>query len=59
MGALYDFVVSCGEEVGFEEEQEPDFELLQNMPKKVFDDRHATIEQVGLFPRSMVIIKEK
>ena len=47
--ALYDYVQSLGIEAGFEEEH-AEFELMQNFPRMVFDDKAKTLEEEKLCP---------
>lgn len=55
---LYDYVASKLDEVEFEEEHHFEFELVQNMPFKVFSDSHKTLEEEGLFPGAFLQIWE-
>ena len=55
---LYDFVKSLGREI-FMEEENHHFSLLQTFPYKLFDDiQDHTLEQEGLYPNSVLQIKE-
>ena len=55
---LYDFIKSLGRDI-FMEEENHHFSLLQSFPYKLFDDiQDHTLEQEGLFPNSVLQIKE-
>ena len=55
---LYEFVKSLGRDI-FTEEEHHHFSLLQTFPYKLFDDiQDNTLEQEGLFPNSVLQIKE-
>jgi len=55
---LYDFVKSLGRDI-FMEEENHHFSLLQSFPYKLFDNiQDHTLEQEGLFPNSVLQIKE-
>jgi hypothetical protein len=55
---LYDFVKSLGREI-FMEEENHHFSLLQTFPYKLFDEiQDHTLEQEGLYPNSVLQIKE-
>lgn len=55
---LYDFVDSLGpERLGFENSSQ-EYIILQSMPRKEFTDKDKKLEEVGLFPRAMLQIKE-
>jgi len=55
---LYDFIKSLGREI-FTENDQHHFSLLQAFPRKVFDDlKDHTLESEGLFPNSVLQIKE-
>ena len=55
---LYDFIKSLGRDI-FMEEEHHHFSLLQTFPYKLFDDiQDNTLEQEGLFPNSVLQIKE-
>ena len=55
---LYDFVKSLGRDI-FMEEENHQFSLLQSFPYKLFDEiQDHTLEQEGLFPNSVLQIKE-
>lgn len=47
---LYDYIHSLGEENGFEH-MASNFDILQNFPKKLFDEMDKTLDEEGLFPR--------
>ena len=56
---LYDFIKSLGREI-FTEDKNHNFSLLQTFPYKLYDDiKENTLEQEGLFPNSMIQIREK
>ena len=56
--ALYDFVKSLGRDI-FMEEEHHHFSLLQTFPYKLFDEiQDNTLEKEGLFPNSVLQIKE-
>ena len=56
--SLYDFIKSLGRDI-FMEEEHHHFSLLQSFPYKLFDDiQDHTLEQEGLFPNSVLQIKE-
>ena len=55
---LYDFIKSLGREI-FTENENHHFSLLQTFPYKIFDDKkERTLEEEGLFPNSVLQIKE-
>jgi len=55
---LYDFVKSLGRDI-FMEEENHHFSLLQSFPYKLFDGiQDHTLEQEGLYPNSVLQIKE-
>ena len=55
---LYDFIKSLGREI-FTENEHHHFSLLQTFPYKLFDERkESTLEEEGLFPNSVLQIKE-
>ena len=55
---LYEFVKSLGRDI-FTEEEHHHFSLLQTFPYKIFDQiQENTLEQEGLFPNSVLQIKE-
>ena len=55
---LFDFIKSLGREI-FTEEEHHHFSLLQTFPYKLFDEiQNNTLEQEGLFPNSVLQIKE-
>ena len=55
---LYDFIKSLGRDI-FMEEEHHHFSLLQSFPYKLFDEiQDHTLEQEGLFPNSVLQIKE-
>ena len=56
---LYNYVKSLGREI-FSENTSYNFDLIQGLPYKNFEEsKNKTLEEEGLFPRSMIIIKEK
>ena len=55
---LYDYIKSLGREI-FTENDYHHFSLLQTFPYKLFDDKKDnTLEEEGLFPNSVLQIKE-
>ena len=54
---LYDYIHSLGDESGFES-MSSNFEIIQNFPKKLFDNPDKTLDEEGLFPRWKLYIKE-
>ncbi len=57
--ALYDYIDSLmGDKVHFESPGNHDYQSIQSMPRKVYDQRDKLLSEVGLFPRAMLIIKE-
>jgi hypothetical protein len=55
---LYDFIKSLGRDI-YTEKEHHHFSLLQTFPFKNFDDKKDnTLEQEGLFPNSVLQIKE-
>ena len=55
---LFDFVKSLGRDI-FMEEDHHHFSLLQTFPYKLFDEiQESTLEKEGLFPNSVLQIKE-
>ena len=54
---LYDYILSLGEENGVD--GHGDIEILQNFPRKVFDQVDKTIESEGLHPRAKLYVKEQ
>lgn len=55
---LYDFVYSKLDEVEFEEEHHMQFELVQNVPFKVFNDPEWSLDEEGLFPGAQLQIRD-
>ena len=51
---LYDFIQSRIDEIELEDDESTQFELIQNMPHKVFDDMSLTLDSQGLFPRAVL-----
>ena len=46
-------------EIEFEDDEgDPDFELLQPMPKKVFEKSSKTLQEAGLHPKAILQVKE-
>ena len=55
---LYDYIKSLGRDI-FTENEHHHFSLLQTFPFKIFDDKKDnTLEEEGLFPNSVLQIKE-
>ena len=54
---LYDYINSLGKDAGFEEEH-CEFELMQNMPREVYNDMSKTLEEVKLFPQAKIYIRQ-
>jgi hypothetical protein len=55
---LYEFIKSLGRDI-FTENEHHHFSLLQSFPFKTFDDKKdKTLEEEGLFPNSVLQIKE-
>ena len=55
---LYDFIKSLGRDI-FTEQDFHHFSILQTFPYKLFDDKlDNTLEEEGLFPNSVLQIKE-
>lgn len=54
---LYDYVHSLGADEEFDN-LTSNFTILQNFPKKIFEDMSKTLEAEGLFPRCKLYIKE-
>ena len=55
---LYDYIRSLGKDIYTEEEYQ-NFSILQTFPPKNFEDKlNKTLEEEGLFPNSMLQIKE-
>ena len=58
VSVLYDFIKSLGKEI-YTEEEENNFSIIQTFPFKNFEDKiNNTLEEEGLFPNSMLQIKE-
>ena len=56
---LYNFVKSLGREIFFESNSN-DFDLISGFPPKNLENsKNNTLEQEGLFPSSLIQIKEK
>ena len=45
-------------EIDFEEEETHEFELVQTIPRKVFEDPGVSIDAAGLHPRAMLQIRD-
>ena len=59
IGMLYTFVKSLGREI-FTEDKNKGFDIVQAFPHKNFENlKSRTLEEEGLFPNSMLYIKEK
>ena len=54
---LYDFVESLGREI-YTEENLNKFILIQTFPFKKYEDKEKTLEEEGLYPNSVIQIKE-
>ena len=54
---LYDYVHSLGAEEEFDH-LAANFTILQNFPKKIFEDMGNTLEAEGLFPRCKLYVRE-
>ena len=54
---LYDFIETLGRDI-YTENDNNKFELIQTFPFKKYDDLNKTLEEEGLFPNSMLQIKE-
>jgi len=54
---LYDFVETLGREI-YTEEYLNNFVLIQTFPYKKYEDKEKTLEEEGLFPNSVIQIKE-
>ena len=55
---IYDFVDSLGPQRLSFESSSQQYIILQSMPRKEFTDKEKKLEEVGLFPRAMLQIKE-
>ena len=55
---IYDFVDSLGPQRLSFESSSQQYIILQSMPRKEFIDKEKKLEEVGLFPRAMLQIKE-
>lgn len=53
---MYDFIDSMGDQL--EVEHNTNLEILQTMPRKVFNNKEKTLAEEGLFPRAMLVVKE-
>ena len=53
---MYDFIDSMGDQL--EIEHHATYEIVQNMPRKVFNNKDKTLAEEGLFPRAMLVVKE-
>ena len=54
---LYDFIETLGRDI-YTENDNNKFELIQTFPFKKYDNYNKTLEEEGLFPNSMLQIKE-
>lgn len=54
---LYDYIISLGNEEGFEAAH-THFTILQNFPKKIYEDMSKTLEEEGLYPRCKLYVRE-
>jgi hypothetical protein len=54
---LYDYIISFGNEEGFEAAH-THFSILQNFPKKIYEDMNKTLEEEGLYPRCKLYVRE-
>ena len=58
ISVLYDYIKSLGREI-YSEDQYHTFSLIQTFPFKNFEDKlNNTLEEEGLFPNSVLQIKE-
>ena len=58
ISVLYDYIRSLGKEI-YTEEEYNNFSIIQTFPFKDFEDKlNSTLEEEGLFPNSMLQIKE-
>ena len=58
IAVLYNYIKSLGKEI-YSEEQYNNFSIIQTFPFKNFEDKlNNTLEEEGLFPNSMLQIKE-
>ena len=58
ISVLYDYIRSLGKEI-YTEEEYHNFSIIQTFPFKNFDDKiNNTLEEEGLFPNSVLQIKE-
>jgi len=42
-----------------EVEQQPQFDLVSNFPRKLFTDLSVTLQQAGLFPQALLFVSER
>lgn len=54
---LYDYIYSLGTEIGYEGHA-GHFTIIQNLPKKIFEDMESTLEAEGLYPRCKLYVRE-
>ena len=40
-------------------EQQPEFDLVSNFPRKLFTDLSVTLQQAGLFPQALLFVSER
>ena len=57
MDTLYNYVYSKLDEIQFENETS-NFELVQPMPLKIFNEKEKQLSEVGLYPSAILQIKE-
>ena len=58
ISVLYDYIKSLGKDI-YTEEEYNNFSIIQTFPFKNFEDKlNCTLEEEGLFPNSMLQIKE-
>jgi len=53
---LYDFIDTQLHQITLEGDGQ--YEILQTMPRKIYEDKDALLQEVGLFPRAMLVVKE-
>lgn len=49
---VFDFIDSS-------QEYDGSYDLVTNFPRRVFSERHLTLEQAGLFPHASLFVQEK
>ena len=58
ISVLYDYIKSLGREI-YSEDQYHSFSIIQTFPFKNFEDKlNNTLEEEGLFPNSVLQIRE-